>query len=50
MTHWQLQAQYESLLKDTVIRRWRDPANGMICYIHLPVSPRGAVQYAVITL
>jgi hypothetical protein len=48
----EMQAQYEGPLKDTVIQRWRDPVDGTICYIYLPVlvahSPQtstGFVQY-----
>jgi len=48
----QLEAQYEGPLKDTVIQRWRDPANSMICYVYLPIvvahlkpTPMGLVQY-----
>ena len=35
--HWELQAQFEGPLKDTVVQRWRDPATGVLCYIYLPV-------------
>lgn len=48
----QLQAQYAGPLKDTVIQRWRDPVDGTICYVYLPIlvqhSPStatGLVQY-----
>jgi hypothetical protein len=38
-------------LRDTVIQRWRDPVDGTICYIYLPVivqhgrGPNNLVQY-----
>ena len=35
--HWEMQAQFEGPLKDTVVQRWRDPATGVLCYIYLPV-------------
>jgi hypothetical protein len=47
----QLQAQYMGPLRDTVIQRWRDPLDGTICYIYLPVivqhgaGPNNLVQY-----
>ena len=34
---WEMQAQFEGPLKDTVVQRWRDPATGVLCYIYLPV-------------
>ena len=50
--HMELQKQYYGPLKDTLIQRWRDPDNGAICYVYLPVivqhSPptqSGLVQY-----
>ena len=47
----ELQSQYEGPLKDTIIQRWRDPVDGTICYIYLPVlvaragQADGFVQY-----
>lgn len=47
----QLQAQYAGPLRDTLIQRWRDPVDGTICYIYLPIIVRhgdganGLVQY-----
>jgi hypothetical protein len=47
-----LEAQYQGPMQDTLVQRWRDPANGAICYIYLPVvvqhsppTPAGFVQY-----
>lgn len=34
----QLERQYGGPLRDTLIQRWRDPADGTICYIYLPIS------------
>ena len=52
LEHMQLQAQYAGPLKDTVIQRWRDPVDGTICYVYLPIlvqhsppTPMGLVQY-----
>ena len=52
LEHMQLQAQYAGPLKDTVIQRWRDPVDGTICYLYLPIlvqhsppTPMGLVQY-----
>lgn len=46
-----LEAQYPGPLQDTTIQRWRDPVDGTICYIYLPIAvahapgPGGLVQY-----
>jgi hypothetical protein len=38
-------------LRDTLVQRWRDPIDGTICYIYLPIlvqhgaGPNGLVQY-----
>jgi hypothetical protein len=52
----QLERQYAAPLQDTVIQRWRDPVDGTICYIYLPIrvvhSPptgSGYVQYGPTT-
>lgn len=52
MPRMQLERQFAGPLKDTIIQRWRDPADGMICYIYLPITaqhsaptPEGFVQY-----
>lgn len=48
----QLERQFAGPLQDTIIQRWRDPVDGTICYIYLPItaphSPptqSGYVQY-----
>src|SRR5882762_3830308 len=48
----QLERQFAGPLQDTVIQRWRDPADGTVCYIYLPISAphspptaTGYVQY-----
>lgn len=49
--HMQLQGQFPGPLKDTLIQRWRDPVDGTVCYLYLPVAvphapgPSGLVQY-----
>lgn len=47
-----LERQYAGPLMDTIIQRLRDPVDGTICYVYLPISaahgPRadnGYVQY-----
>ena len=46
-----LEGQFNGPLRDTVIQRWRDPIDGTVCYIYLPVAvaqqpgPSGLVQY-----
>jgi hypothetical protein len=44
-------------LQDTVIQRWRDPVDGTICYVYLPITaphtpptPQGFVQYGANTI
>ena len=47
----QLQSQYAGPIEGTVIQRWRDPIDGTICYISLPMvvhhepAPSGYVEY-----
>jgi hypothetical protein len=45
----QLEAFYRGPLMDTVIQRWRDPVDGSICYLYLPItaehSPTPASPY-----
>lgn len=48
----QLERQFAGPLQDTIVQRWRDPVDGIICYIYLPITaahsaptPSGFVQY-----
>lgn len=34
----QLEARYRGPFKDTMIQRWRDPIDGTICYLYLPIA------------
>jgi hypothetical protein len=49
--HMQLQGQFAGPIVGTVIQRWRDPIDGTICYIYIPMivqhkpAPSGYVQY-----
>ena len=52
LPHMQLERQFAGPLQDTIIQRWRDPVDGTICYIYLPITaahtpPTGSgyVQY-----
>ncbi|WPO40453.1 hypothetical protein [Tardiphaga sp. 42S5] len=52
-----LERQFAGPLQDTVIQRWRDPVDGMICYLYLPISAphspttaSGFVQYGPNTI
>lgn len=52
MPHMQLQRQFAGPLQDTIVQRWRDPVDGTICYIYLPITAAhsapttsGFVQY-----
>ena len=46
-----LEGQYNGPLQDTLIQRWRDPVDGTVCYVYLPVTvkhdktPTGFVGY-----
>lgn len=33
-----LEQVYRARLRDTIIQRWRDPANSIICYLYVPIS------------
>jgi hypothetical protein len=53
----QLERPFAGPLQDAIIPRWRDPVDGSICYIYLPItaphSPPGQggyVQYGAITI
>jgi len=53
----QLERQYAGPLRDTVIQRWRDPTDGTLCYVYLPITaqhspptPSGFVQYGANTI
>jgi hypothetical protein len=57
LPHMRLEGQYAGPLKDTVIQRWRDPVDGTVCYLYLPVIVRhspptqtGLVQYGANTI
>ncbi|MEJ0074507.1 MAG: hypothetical protein WDO17_03515 [Alphaproteobacteria bacterium] len=48
----QLERQFAGPLQDTLIQRWRDPADGTVCYIYMPITAAhsaptasGYVQY-----
>lgn len=52
-----LEAQFAGPLRDTIIQRWRDPGDGSVCYLYLPIaaphSPpaaSGFVQYGANTI
>jgi hypothetical protein len=52
MPRMQLERQFAGPLQDTIVQRWRDSADGSVCYIYLPItaphSPpvaSGYVQY-----
>ena len=47
-----LEKIYRGPLRDTIIQRWRDPIDGSVCYVYIPISapllppsPEGYVQY-----
>ena len=53
----QLERQFGGPLQDTLIQRWRDPVDGTICYIYLPITAAhspptasGYVQYGPNTI
>jgi hypothetical protein len=53
----QLERQFGGPLQDTIIQRWRDPVDGTICYIYLPITAAhspptasGYVQYGSNTI
>jgi hypothetical protein len=51
LAHMQLQGQYSGPLVGTAIQRWRDPVDGTVCYVYVPMvvhhtpAPSGYVQY-----
>lgn len=52
-----LERQFAGPLQDTVMQRWRDPVDGVVCYIYLPITAAhtppttsGFVQYGANTI
>lgn len=33
-----LERVYRGPLRDTIIQRWRDPADGTVCFLYIPIS------------
>ena len=53
----QLERQFAGPLQDTIVQRWRDPVDGTICYVYLPITAQhtppaqgGFVQYGANTI
>lgn len=53
----QLERQFAGPLQDTIVQRWRDPVDGVICYIYLPITAAhsaptasGYVEYGANTI
>jgi hypothetical protein len=53
----QLERQFAGPLQDTIVQRWRDPVDGTVCYIYLPITAQhsppgtaGFVQYGSNTI
>jgi hypothetical protein len=52
MPRMDLERQFAGPLQDTIVQRWRDPIDGTVCYIYLPITAEhsqptasGFVQY-----
>lgn len=57
MPRMQLERQFAGPLQDTIIQRWRDPRDGTVCYIYLPITAAhsaptasGFVEYGANTI
>ena len=57
LPHMELERQFAGPLQDTIVQRWRDPVDGTICYIYLPITAAhstptasGFVQYGANTI
>jgi hypothetical protein len=53
----QLETVYGGPLRDTIIQRWRDPVDGTLCYLYMPITAihsqpteSGFVQYGANTI
>lgn len=53
----QLERQFAGPFQDTVIQRWRDPGDGTICYLYVPITAEhsqptasGYVEYGANTI
>ena len=38
MSRMQLERQFAGPLRDTIMQRWRDPVDGTVCYVYLPIT------------
>lgn len=57
MATMRLERQFAGPLQDTIIQRWRDPVDGSVCYVYLPITAAhspptetGYVQYGSNTI
>ncbi|MBR0716764.1 hypothetical protein [Bradyrhizobium liaoningense] len=57
MPRMNLERQFAGPLQDTIVQRWRDPIDGTVCYIYVPISaehspptPGGFVRYGANTI
>ncbi len=57
MPRMQLERQFAGPLQDTIVQRWRDPVDGTVCYIYLPITAarsaptaNGYVEYGANTI
>lgn len=41
-----LERVFRGPLRDTLVQRWRDPVDGAICFVYLPISASAAGQGA----
>src|SRR4051812_10491068 len=39
----QLEGLYRGPLRDTVVQRWRDPVDGTVCYLYIPITAQHSV-------
>src|SRR3954471_5992967 len=53
----QLEGLYRGPLRDTVVQRWRDPVDGTLCYLFIPITAphsapveSGYIQYGPNTI
>lgn len=57
MPKMKLEAVFGGPLRDTIVQRYRDPVDGTVCYLYLPINaptsavqPSGFVQYGASTI
>ena len=42
--HMQVEREFAGPIPDTIIHRWRDPDNGTLCYVYVPIVEQASAS------